>query len=56
MYHHYSLNGNLHTITLRCHLILSIDADDQRTLESHWTRDITGHTQPEVVVPDATFA
>ena len=36
-------------------LIASRDTDDQRTLESDWTRGTTGHTLPKLVVSDATF-
>ena len=38
---------------LRYQLILSKDIDDQKILQSDWTRGTTGHTQPKEVVPDA---
>ena len=33
---------------------ISIDIDDQRTLQSDWTRGTTVHTHPKSVVSDAT--
>ena len=41
---------------LRYHSFLSRDFDDQRILQSEWTRGITGHFQPKEKVPDATLA
>ena len=34
---------------------ISIDIDDQRTLQSDWTRGTTVHTHPKAVVSGATF-
>ena len=34
---------------------LSQDIDDQRIMQSDWRREATPHTQPKVVVLDATF-
>ena len=39
----------------RYQLIPPNDIDDQRILESHWTRAKPGHTQPAVLVLGATF-
>ena len=39
----------------RYQLITSRDFDDQRIPESDWTRGTPDHTQPRVVVLDATF-
>ena len=44
-----------HLKTLRDPSILFTDIGDQRILQHNWTRGTTGHTQPEVVVSDATF-
>ena len=41
---------------LRYPLIPSRDIDDQRLLQSDWTRGTTGYTQPKMIVRDATFA
>ena len=40
---------------LRYQLLLSTDIDDQRTLQSDWTRGTTSHTKTKVVVSDASF-
>ena len=40
---------------LRYQLLLSTDIDDQRTLQSDWTRGTTNHTKTKVVVSDASF-
>ena len=39
----------------RNQLISSRDTDDQRILESDWTRGTPGHTQPRVKVLCTTF-
>ena len=36
-------------------LVLSSDIVDQRVLQSEWTRDKTGYTQPKRVFSGATF-
>ena len=36
-------------------LVPSKDIDDQRTLESNWTRGKSGHTQSKLIVSDTTF-
>ena len=42
-------------VTWKYQLIPSGDIDDQVLLQSDWTRGTTGHTQPKIVVSDATF-
>ena len=39
---------------LRYQLIPSRDNDDQRIMQSDWTRDTPDHTQPKAVVSNAT--
>ena len=41
--------------TQRYHLLFLIDIDDQRILQSDWTRGTSGHDQRNVLVPDTTF-
>ena len=48
-------HDHLYVRTLIYQLILSRDIDDQRILQSDWMWDISGHTQPKVVVSDAAF-
>ena len=36
-------------------LIPSRNIEDQRVLQSDWTRDTTGHTQLKVVISDTAF-
>ena len=50
------LHDYLHGKYLRCGLILFGDIDDQRILQLDWWKVKTGHTQPKVVISDATFA
>ena len=40
---------------LRYQLTLSKNIDDQKVLESDWTRNTTSHTKPKVVVSDFPF-
>ena len=40
---------------LRYRLILSRDINDQRSLQSDWKREKTGHIRPKMVVSDVTF-
>ena len=40
---------------IRNQLIPSRDIDDQRILQSYWTKGTTGHTRPKDLVQDATF-
>ena len=47
-------NDYLHA-KLRYHLALSPNIDDQRILQTDWTRGTTGHTQPKVLVSGPTF-
>ena len=50
-------SGNyLHVKNLRYQLIPIRDVDDQKILQSDWMRGKISHSQPKVVVPDATFA
>lgn len=49
------LNEYFHVKKLRYQLIPSRDFADQRILQSDWTKDTHGYTQPKVVVADAIF-
>ena len=40
---------------LRYRPILSRDINDQRSLQSDWKREKTGHIRPKMVVSDVTF-
>ena len=40
---------------LKYQLIPSRDIDDQRLMQSNWTKSTTGHTQPKVLLLDANF-
>ena len=51
----YFFDDYLDAKNLRYWLIPFTDIDDQWILQSNWTRGITEHTQPKVVVSDATF-
>ena len=50
------MSNSMQKKKLRYHSFLSRDFDDQRILQSEWTRGITGHFQPKEKVPDATLA
>ena len=50
-----SLDGSLLAKILRDRLIRSSYIDDQRILQSDWTRSTTGYTQQKVVVSNAAF-
>ena len=50
-----SLDDYLNARNLRDLLILSRDIDDQRILQSHWTRDTIGPTKPKEVISGAAF-
>ena len=50
-----SLDDYLNARNLRDLLILSRDIDDQRILQSHWTRDTIDPTKPKEVVSGAAF-
>ena len=50
-----SHDNYLHAKNLRDCWISSRYINDQRILLSDWTSGTTGHTQPKVVVSDATF-
>ena len=45
----------LTTVRKRYHLLLTSDADNDRILESDWTKCTPGHTQTRVTVLDAIF-
>ena len=50
-------SGNyLHAKNLRYQLLPIRDVDDQKILQSDWMRGNISHSQPTVVVPDATSA
>ena len=51
-----SFDDYLHAEKLRHKLTLSQDIDDQRILQSDWTRCTSGHIQQKVVVLDPTFS
>ena len=50
-----SLDDYFHAKSLRDQLIPFRDIDDQSMLQTDWTRGITCHLQPKVVVSDAPF-
>ena len=50
-----SLHEYFHAENLRYKLITSKYIDDQRILQSDWTRTKPGQTQSKVAVSDATF-
>ena len=44
-----------HDKNLRYHLIPAKDINDQRMLQSDWTKSTAGQTQPKMVVSDVMF-
>ena len=50
-----SLDDWLRAKKLRNYLILSRDFNDQRILQSDWTRALSGHTHSRVIVSDLTL-
>ena len=51
-----SLDDWLRAKKLRNYLILSRDFNDQRILQSDWTRALSGHTHSRVIVSDLTLS
>ena len=51
-----SPNNYLYTKTQRYPLVLSSDITNQRTLQSEWTSDTIGYTQPKVVASGAKLS
>ena len=41
---------------IRYYLGFSRDTDDQTILQSGWTRDLSGHTEPKMTFSDAMFS
>ena len=50
-----SLDDYIHAKKLRYQLIISRYTDDKRIMQTDWTRDTNGHTQPKVVISRTTF-